>query len=80
MVNQALEVNTYAVSGYAQDAGDSITTHGSDWYWAVTAVMGAATFIFIGLSVTKPRTERLFHYITAAHHYGCLYCLLLHGI
>lgn len=28
--------------------------------------MTCATFAFIGLSLTKPRTHRLFHYITAA--------------
>lgn len=28
--------------------------------------MAVATFIFIGLSFTKPRTHRIFHYITAA--------------
>lgn len=44
----------------------SITTHGSDWYWAVTAVMMVSTFAFLGLASTKPRTHRIFHYITAA--------------
>ncbi|KAL8868555.1 MAG: hypothetical protein Q9198_008138, partial [Flavoplaca austrocitrina] len=28
--------------------------------------MTVATFVFIGLSFTKPRTHRIFHYITAA--------------
>lgn len=42
----------------------NITTHGSDWYWAVTAVMAASTFAFIGLSFRVPRTNRIFHYIT----------------
>lgn len=46
-------------------AGIAITTHGSDWYWAVCACMTTATFVFLGLSLTKPREERLFHYITA---------------
>ncbi|KAK3110761.1 hypothetical protein LTR53_014630 [Teratosphaeriaceae sp. CCFEE 6253] len=44
----------------------AITTRGSDWYWAVCAVMTVATFAFVGLSVTKPRQHRIFHYITAA--------------
>ncbi|KAB8356685.1 hypothetical protein FH972_024261 [Carpinus fangiana] len=44
----------------------NITTHGSDWYWAVTAVMAVSTFIFMGLSYTKPREKRIFHYITAS--------------
>ena len=44
----------------------AITTHGSDWYWAVCAVMTVATFTFIGLGLTKPRQHRVFHYITAS--------------
>lgn len=44
----------------------AITTHGSDWYWAVCAVMTVATFVFVGLSATKPRQHRIFHYITAS--------------
>jgi len=43
-----------------------ITTHGSDWYWAVTALMAFCTFVFIGHGFTKPRTDRVFHYITAS--------------
>ena len=43
----------------------AITTHGSDWYWAVCACMAAATLIFLGLAFTKDREERVFHYITA---------------
>lgn len=62
MGNMALAVN-----GDAYKPVDiAITTHGSDWYWAVTAVMTCATFAFIGLAMTKPRTHRIFHYITAA--------------
>jgi len=44
----------------------NITTHGSDWYWAVTAVMTCATFAFVGLASMKPRQKRIFHYMTAA--------------
>ncbi|KAI9755234.1 MAG: hypothetical protein M4579_004366 [Chaenotheca gracillima] len=44
----------------------AITTRGSDWYWAVTAVMTVATIAFVGMSFTVPRTHRIFHYITAA--------------
>lgn len=47
-------------------AGYGITTHGSNWYFAVCAVMTVATFAFLGLGFTKPRSERIFHYITAA--------------
>ena len=44
----------------------AITNHGSDWYWTVCAIMAVSTLVFMGLSFTKPRTHRLFHYITAA--------------
>jgi len=47
-------------------AGIAITTHGSNWYWVVTAVMALSTFIFLGLSFTVPRRNRVFHYITAS--------------
>jgi len=63
-VNDALVVNGNTVNGKSSDI--NITTHGSDWYWAVCAVMTVATFTFIGLSMTKPRQERIFYYITAA--------------
>ncbi|KAG8624400.1 hypothetical protein KVT40_007467 [Elsinoe batatas] len=39
---------------------------GSSWYFAICALMGAATVVFVVLSRTKPRQERIFHYITAA--------------
>lgn len=42
-----------------------ITVRASDWYFAVTAVMGFSTLVFMGLAMTKPQTHRLFHYITA---------------
>jgi bacteriorhodopsin len=44
----------------------NITTRGSDWYWAVTGIMGAATIGFILWSTRVHRTRRIFHYITAA--------------
>ena len=42
----------------------TITTHGSDWLWAVTAVDFAAILAFLVLLYLKPRTDRIFHYIT----------------
>ncbi|KAK5114200.1 hypothetical protein LTR85_010265 [Meristemomyces frigidus] len=62
--NDALRVNGNTVNG--KTAAIAITTHGSDWYWAVTAVMVCATFAFMGLALTKPRQHRIFHYITAS--------------
>lgn len=60
--NNALQVNSYP----ALEADISITTHGSNVYWAVCAVMTVSTIIFIGLAATQPRQHRIFHYITAA--------------
>ncbi|KAI0121165.1 bacteriorhodopsin, partial [Xylariales sp. AK1849] len=59
--NQAINVNSVV----AQHANLAITRHGSDWYFAVCAVMGVFTLIFMGLGFTKPQSHRLFHYITA---------------
>jgi bacteriorhodopsin len=47
-------------------SGIAITTHGSDCYFAICSAMITATFVFLGLSWTKPREHRIFHYITAA--------------
>ncbi|EGP82651.1 unnamed protein product [Zymoseptoria tritici ST99CH_1A5] len=64
--NQALQVNDYRVSGEPNPPDIGITVRGSDWYWAVCAIMTVATFAFVGLSITKPRQDRIFHYITAS--------------
>ncbi|KAI4183702.1 MAG: hypothetical protein LQ346_006253 [Caloplaca aetnensis] len=69
MANDALVTNGHPSPGHGVNGATSaigITTHGSNWYWAVTAVMAVTTFVFIGLSFTKPRSHRIFHYITAA--------------
>lgn len=58
--NQALNVN-YGIGGTSPIA---ITSRGSDWYFTVCAVMTVATLAFMGHSFRKPRTHRLFHYIT----------------
>jgi bacteriorhodopsin len=63
--NDALHANPN-VFHYPTTSDINITTHGSDWYWAVTGVMIVATIAFIGLSFTVPRRNRIFHYITAA--------------
>ena len=44
----------------------AITSHGSDFYFAICSAMGAATIAFLGLAMTKPRPARVFHYITAS--------------
>lgn len=60
--NQALNINS--VVGQQSDL--AITSHGSDWYFAVCALMGVSTLVFMGLALRKPYSERIFHYITAA--------------
>jgi len=62
--NNALNVNTNTVNGRTADI--AITTHGSDWYFAVCAVMTVSAFAFVGLAFRKHRRDRIFHYITAA--------------
>lgn len=61
--NNALNVNGNTVNGAT--AQIAITVRGSDWYFTVCAVMTVASFIFAGLAFRKPRTDRIFHYITA---------------
>jgi len=63
MGNNALAVNGDTVDGYRSQI--HITTHGSDWYWAVTAIMGATTIAIVAHSFTKARSDRVFHYICA---------------
>jgi bacteriorhodopsin len=60
--------NALSVNGFTNTVtvNNHLTTDGSNWYWAVTAVMTVATFSFIGLSFGKPRQQRIFHYVTAA--------------
>lgn len=62
--NDALEVNGNTVNGVRADI--AITTDGSDLYFAICAAMGFAGFAFVGLAFRKQRSDRLFHYITAA--------------
>ncbi|KAI9733420.1 MAG: ion channel activity [Cirrosporium novae-zelandiae] len=64
MGNQALSINGFTNSGGTTN--NHLTVEGSDWYWTVASVMGLATLIFLGLSFTKPRPNRLFHYITGS--------------
>lgn len=55
--------NSGYVGGYAEIG---LTERGSNLYWAVTAIMIVSTLGFLGLAVTRPRNNRIFHYITAA--------------
>ena len=62
--NGALTANGFTNNSGTTD--NHLTTHGSDWYWAVTAIMAVSTFVIVGLSFRLPQRKRLFHYITAA--------------
>jgi bacteriorhodopsin len=64
MVNRALDVNSKTVDGYTADI--AMTVRGSNWLWAVTALMAFSTIVFYAHSFTKPRSDRIFHYITAS--------------
>ncbi|KIL87000.1 hypothetical protein FAVG1_09553 [Fusarium avenaceum] len=62
--NGALDTNPSTVNG--QSSQINITVRGSDWYWTVCAIMTVSTIAFLGHGMTKPRTHRIFHYITAS--------------
>lgn len=47
------------------DSVQHITTHGSDWLWAVFAVMLFADLVVIGWHFMVPRGQRLFHQLGA---------------
>ncbi|KAF1964699.1 family A G protein-coupled receptor-like protein [Bimuria novae-zelandiae CBS 107.79] len=64
--NNALNLNNPGNTVNGGTAQIAITTHGSDWYFAVCAVMTVAGFAFMGLAMRKPRHQRIFHYITSA--------------
>lgn len=51
--------------GVFQHADLEITRRGSDWLYAVCAIMGASTLIVMAWSFAKPKTHRLFHYLSA---------------
>ncbi|KAH7311582.1 FDD123 protein [Stachybotrys elegans] len=61
MPNRALAVNQRVF----ENANLAITTHGSDWYFAVCAVMSASFLAVVVLTFRKPRRDRLFHYMSA---------------
>ncbi|KAF2103973.1 family A G protein-coupled receptor-like protein [Rhizodiscina lignyota] len=61
--NHALQDNPSIFKGQVADI--SITRRGSDWYWTVCAIMTVSTLAFLGLAFMRPRSNRIFHYITA---------------
>jgi bacteriorhodopsin len=64
MVNLATHVNNNTQNGKHVDI--AITYQGSDVYFAICSVMGATTLAIMAASLSKPRTDRIFFYITAS--------------
>lgn len=61
MPNRALDVN----SGVFENGDIAINTKGSDWYYAVCAVMTVSCLAVVGLAFRKPSNKRIFHWISA---------------
>lgn len=67
MTKSSIETNPSVSANYGGVPADiSITDHGSDWLWAVTAIMTVSTLAIIAMSFRVPRAARVFHYITAS--------------
>jgi len=62
--SSAVSVNTNTQNN--KHAAIAITARGSDFYYAICGVMGIVGLAIIAASMMKPRTERIFFYITAA--------------
>ncbi|KXT16998.1 hypothetical protein AC579_7431 [Pseudocercospora musae] len=62
--NDAVRTNGYCQNGKCVDI--AITEHGSDFYFAICAVMGFVGLGIVAASYTRPRTDRVFFYISAA--------------
>lgn len=59
--NQA--INTNSVVGPQSDL--QINNRGSDWYYTVMCIMAVSGAVVMGLAMTKPHGQRIFHYISA---------------
>lgn len=62
--NNAVDVNGYIMNGVPVDI--AITERGSDFYFAICAVMGFVGVGIVAASYTRPRSDRVFFYISAA--------------
>jgi len=62
--NNALNVNTNTQNDKHVD--EAITQLGSDWYYAICAIMGATAIGILCTSYMKPRSDRIFFYMCAA--------------
>ncbi|KAH9838298.1 heat shock protein 30 [Rhodofomes roseus] len=50
-----------AVSMNPPNAQENLSTHGSDWLWAVFSIMALSTLLVAGATLMRPRGTRLFH-------------------
>jgi bacteriorhodopsin len=64
MGNNAPTINPNIVNGMPVQI--TITARGSDFYYAICAVMGATTLAILSVSYKKPKSHRIFFYMTAA--------------
>ncbi|KAF7191019.1 hypothetical protein HII31_07643 [Pseudocercospora fuligena] len=62
--NSALEVNTNTQNGKTVQI--AITVQGSDFYYAICAIMGATCIGILAAAQMKPRTDRVFFYLCAS--------------
>ncbi|KAK5042872.1 hypothetical protein LTR84_012422 [Exophiala bonariae] len=61
--NDATTVNPFRVND--RDVVIHQTVRGADWYYAVCAIMGATALTIMVLSKRKPRTDRIFFYLSS---------------
>lgn len=62
--DSAVDINTNTQNGKTVDI--AITARGSDFYFGVCGVMAIVGLAVAGAANLKPRTDRVFFYITAA--------------
>ncbi|TKA57855.1 hypothetical protein B0A55_13334 [Friedmanniomyces simplex] len=62
--NNALDVNTNTQNNKTVQI--AITTWGSDFYYSIMSVMGATAIGILAASAVKPRSDRVFFYMSAA--------------
>lgn len=62
--NDALDSNDIDVHGQVADI--DLADHGSYTYYGFAALFALATLLFLGWSMTRPRSQRIFYYIMAA--------------
>ena len=62
--NNAINVNTNTQNG--KHVEEVITEWGSDWYYAICAIMGKTATGILGASFMKSRSDPIFFYLCAA--------------